>query len=142
MLDIGALLCPFVPISEETMPRKEKPMSPYQAGRLRAEEKKHLVPMDYDRDSETIAVPAQVLEQVLLGAEESKKAHGTSLNSLKLMEALIMSGHLSKTEMIKLLTNLAEYQFIKASSNRQPVQKEKTVEDYLMEIEDEQSGES
>jgi len=123
------------------MARKEKPMTPYQAEQFRKEEKKHLVPMDYNKEDQTIAVPAEILEKVLLGAEESKKAHNTSLNSLKLMEAMVMSGYLSKTEMIKLLTTLAEYQFIKASSNRQPVQKEKSVEDYLMEIEDEQ-GES
>jgi hypothetical protein len=134
---------PFVPISEEIMPRKEKPMSEWKANELRKEEKKHLVPMDYDFDTKEIGVPQEVLEEVLLDDSKSKEAHGTSLNSLKLMEALIMSGRLSKIEMIKLLTTLAEYQFIKASSNRQPVQKEKTVEDYLAEIADaDQSGES
>jgi len=105
--------------------------------RLVEEEKKHLTPLRYDNKTGEISLPTELVEQVMLDDDQSSLASGTRLHSLRLMEALILSGRLSKQEMINLLKVLAEYQFIKASSPlKATTQKEKAVEDYIQELED------
>lgn len=111
-------------------------MPTYEEDRLRKEEKKHLVPVNVDQDTGGISFPQEVKDQLLLTEEQRNEAHGTNIHSLRAMEALVMSGLLNKQELLNVLKTMAEYQFMKASSNRRPMPQEKTVEDYLQELED------
>jgi hypothetical protein len=104
--------------------------------RFLKEENKKLVAVDYNPETEEIGLPQELVDELTMTNEQSNKAHGTRLHSLRLMEALILSGRLTRAEMIRLAQTLAEYQFIKASSTRQPAQKEKTIEEYLREIDE------
>lgn len=118
-------------------------MPTYKEEKIREAEKKHLVPVDVDGETGGISFPKEVKDNLVLNDEESEAANGTRLHSLRAMEALVFSGILNKQELLTVLKSLAEYQFMKASSTRRPVQQEKTVEDYLEELDGvPESGES
>jgi hypothetical protein len=102
------------------------------------EKKKYKIPMITDEETKEIQFPDAVIRDSLLTEEESAFAHNTSLHSLRLMEALLMSGTLNKIEVIGLLKILAEYQFLKAGARKAP-DTEKNVVDLLKELDNEES---
>lgn len=53
-----------------------------------------------------------------LTEEQSDEAYGTKVHSLRLMETIILSGHMRVTDIMKALETLAKYQFKPASARK------------------------
>lgn len=60
--------------------------------------------------------------------EQSKNAYDTRLHSLRMMEALILSGEMNISEMMAGLEKLAKYQFKPAATRKGPETNETPIE--------------